>query len=129
MAFGVLGSSSAIPSEKWPFFEGPDRGLRPVRHANLPQDRLHVDFHGCSRDRAREAASGLEPAEGTVVPYQLIRQAILDRRCASALYEDYVRVFCPRTIGKDVNGAAVVEAFQSAAATLTAFRQVANGAA
>jgi hypothetical protein len=47
-----------------------------------------------------------------VVPYQLIRQAILDRRCASALYEDYIRVFCPRTIGKDKNGAAVVEAFQ-----------------
>ena len=46
------------------------------------------------------------------VPYQLIRQAILDRRCASALYEDYIRVFCPRTIGKDKDGAAVVEAFQ-----------------
>ena len=47
-----------------------------------------------------------------VLPYQLIRQAILDRRCASALYQDYVRVFCPRTIGKDKDGAAVVEAFQ-----------------
>ena len=47
-----------------------------------------------------------------VAPYQLIRQAILDRRCASALHEDYVRVFCPRTIGKDKDGAAVVEAFQ-----------------
>jgi hypothetical protein len=47
-----------------------------------------------------------------VVPYQLLRQAILDRRCASALYEDYVRVFCPRTIGKDKDGATVVEAFQ-----------------
>ena len=46
------------------------------------------------------------------VPYQLIRQAILDRRCASALYEDYIRVFCPRTIGKDKDGADVVEAFQ-----------------
>jgi hypothetical protein len=46
------------------------------------------------------------------VPYQLVRQAILDRRCASALYEDYIRVFCPRAIGKDKDGAAVVEAFQ-----------------
>jgi hypothetical protein len=36
----------------------------------------------------------------------------LDRRCASALYEDYIRVFCPRTIGKDKDGADVVEAFQ-----------------
>jgi len=46
------------------------------------------------------------------VSYQLIRLAILDRRCASALYEDYIRVFCPRTIGKDISGAAVVDAFQ-----------------
>ena len=44
--------------------------------------------------------------------YQHIRQAILDRRCASALYEGYVRVFCPRTIGTDKDGVVVVEAFQ-----------------
>jgi hypothetical protein len=46
------------------------------------------------------------------MPYQFIRQAILHRRCASALYEDYIRVFCPRTLGKDKHGADVVEAFQ-----------------
>jgi hypothetical protein len=46
------------------------------------------------------------------VTYHIIRQAILDRRCISALYEDYIRVFCPRTIGKDREGADVVEAFQ-----------------
>jgi hypothetical protein len=46
------------------------------------------------------------------VTYQIIRQAIMDRQCASALYEDYVRVFCPRTIGKDKSGTAVVTAFQ-----------------
>jgi hypothetical protein len=46
------------------------------------------------------------------VSYQLIREAILQRRCASALYGGYVRVFCPRTIGKDKRGADVVEAFQ-----------------
>jgi hypothetical protein len=48
----------------------------------------------------------------SAVTYQIIRQAIMDRRCASALYEDYVRVFCPRTIGKDKSGTAVVAAFQ-----------------
>ena len=61
---------------------------------------------------SREAVRGLELQGEMAVPYQLIRQAILDRRCASALYEDYIRVFCPRTIGKDKDGADVVEAFQ-----------------
>jgi hypothetical protein len=60
------------------------------------------------------------------VPYQLIRQSILDRRCARALHEDYVRVFRPRTIGKDKNGAAVVEAFQYGGGH-PGGRQVANG--
>lgn len=48
----------------------------------------------------------------SAVTYQIIRQAIVDRRCASALYEDYVRVFCPRTIGKDKTGTEIVAAFQ-----------------
>jgi hypothetical protein len=48
----------------------------------------------------------------SAVTYQIIRQAIVDRRCMSALYEYYVRVFCPRTIGKDETGTEVVEVFQ-----------------
>jgi len=46
------------------------------------------------------------------VTYQIIRQAIVDRRCLSALCEDYIRVFCPRTIGKDEAGTEIVEVFQ-----------------
>ena len=55
------------------------------------------------------------PLNGTresAVTYQVIRQAIVDRRCVNALYEDYVRVFCPRTIGKDKAGTEIVVAFQ-----------------
>ena len=48
----------------------------------------------------------------SAVTYQIIRQAIVDRRCVNALYEDYVRVFCPRTIGKDKAGTEIVVAFQ-----------------
>jgi hypothetical protein len=46
-------------------------------------------------------------------PYGLLRimQPTLLRR-GGALYEDYVRVFCPRTIGKDKAGTEIVEAFQ-----------------
>lgn len=59
------------------------------------------------------AESTLAGPEGNpTVTYQIIRQAIVDRQCASALYEDYVRVFCPRTIGRDDSGTAVVAAFQ-----------------
>lgn len=44
--------------------------------------------------------------------YQIIRQAIVDRRCASAFYKDYVRTFCPRAIGKDKSGREIVAVFQ-----------------
>ena len=58
-------------------------------------------------------ASGLDaPGRESAVTYQIIRQAIVDRQCASALYEDYVRVFCPGTISKDELGTEVVVAFQ-----------------
>jgi hypothetical protein len=62
--------------------------------------------------RAKGIESGPERQKEIAVTYQIIRQAIVDRRCASALYENYVRVFCPRTIGKDAAGTDVVEVFQ-----------------
>jgi hypothetical protein len=73
----------------------------------MPVERAPADHGGLTievvlTEKGRESA----------VTYQTIRQAIMDRQCASALYEDYVRVFCPRTIGKDKSGTAVVAAFQ-----------------
>jgi hypothetical protein len=46
--------------------------------------------------------------------YQIIRDAIQDRACLTAHYEDYVRFFSPHALGKDSRGAPVVVAYQYA---------------
>lgn len=63
------------------------------------------------------------------MPYQFIRQAILHRCCASALYEDYIRVFCPGTLARTSTVPDVVEAFQYDGGHPAASRSVAHGAA
>src|SRR3954454_15474690 len=44
--------------------------------------------------------------------YQIIRDAIGDRVCLTAHYEDYVRYFSPHALGKDSSGAPVLVAYQ-----------------
>lgn len=79
--------------------------------ATIFEEDLHPSIEVVAS--AEGAESMLEGPEGNpTVTYQVIRQAIVDRQCASALYDGYVRVFCPRTIGKDKAGTAVVAAFQ-----------------
>jgi hypothetical protein len=43
---------------------------------------------------------------------QIIRDAIKDRACLRAHYEDYVRFLWPHALGKDSSGAPVVVAYQ-----------------
>src|SRR4051812_39655338 len=74
------------------------------------------------RPSAREGAGSLRPcalsfrrrpceARGTAM-YEIIREAIQDRACLSAYYEDYVRFFSPYALGKDSRGAPILVAFQ-----------------
>jgi hypothetical protein len=44
--------------------------------------------------------------------YQIIRDAIKDRACLTAHYEDYVRFFSPHALGNNSSGAPVVVAYQ-----------------
>src|SRR5690349_16728994 len=44
--------------------------------------------------------------------YEIIRQAIRDRACLTADYEDYPRFFSPHELGYDSRGAPVVVAYQ-----------------
>jgi hypothetical protein len=46
--------------------------------------------------------------------YSIIRQAILDRSCLTAIYQNRLRHFSPHAIGKDDDGETHVMAFQYA---------------
>ncbi len=44
----------------------------------------------------------VRPERGVrVIPYQIIRRAIVDRRSLTAIYDNYVRHFSPHVLGKD----------------------------
>ena len=44
--------------------------------------------------------------------YALIRQAVMDRRCLTAIYRGRVRHFSPHTLGHDEDGNALVLGYQ-----------------
>jgi hypothetical protein len=73
-------------------------GISPVRHLSIMRHWYTVTLNG--------------RGDLAVTNYQLIREAIQNRRCLDATYENYLRYFCPHRLGKDRTGKEIVEVFQ-----------------